>query len=166
MDISPRNENFNLLVIQILEFILYIYLNKNWKIYWSEQSFTGLGPEERCSSSGLWDDMINDHQTFSDFGSQFTTWGQRLTRACIAHLIIILINWQINGLIWTRAYFCTNLNENDDYMQVHKYNMHQRSISWVLTVCLYSLLIIYIYISLQAFLLSLSKIPLWCQAIL
>jgi hypothetical protein len=28
-------------------------LNKNWKIYWSEQSFTGLGPEERCSSWGL-----------------------------------------------------------------------------------------------------------------
>jgi hypothetical protein len=32
---------------QILEFILYyikMYLNKNRKIYWSEQSFTGLGP--------------------------------------------------------------------------------------------------------------------------
>jgi hypothetical protein len=23
---------------------IYIYLNKNWKIYWSEQCFTGLGP--------------------------------------------------------------------------------------------------------------------------
>ena len=36
---------------QILEFflyIIYIYLNKNWKIYWSEQSFTGLGAEDRC----------------------------------------------------------------------------------------------------------------------
>jgi len=31
----------------------YIVLNKNWKIYWSEQSFTGLGPEYRCSSWGL-----------------------------------------------------------------------------------------------------------------
>ena len=31
----------------------YIYLNKNCKIYWSEQSFTGLGPEDRCSSRGL-----------------------------------------------------------------------------------------------------------------
>ena len=31
----------------------YISLNKNWKIYWSEQSFTGLGPEDRCSSRGL-----------------------------------------------------------------------------------------------------------------
>jgi hypothetical protein len=29
---------------QILELILYIYLNKNWKIYWSEESFTGRGP--------------------------------------------------------------------------------------------------------------------------
>jgi hypothetical protein len=29
----------------------YIVLNKNWKIYWSEQSFTGLGPEDWCS---LW----------------------------------------------------------------------------------------------------------------
>jgi hypothetical protein len=28
-------------------------LNKNWIIYWSEQSFTGLGPEDRCSSWGL-----------------------------------------------------------------------------------------------------------------
>jgi hypothetical protein len=38
---------------QILEFILYIYLNKYWKIYWSEHSFTVLGPEDRCSSWGL-----------------------------------------------------------------------------------------------------------------
>jgi len=28
----------------------YIVLNKNWNIYWSEQSFTGLGPEDQCSS--------------------------------------------------------------------------------------------------------------------
>jgi len=35
---------------QILEFILYVYLNKNWKIYWSKQSYTGLGPEGQCSS--------------------------------------------------------------------------------------------------------------------
>jgi len=31
---------------QILEFVLYINLNKNWKIYWSEQSFTGLELED------------------------------------------------------------------------------------------------------------------------
>jgi hypothetical protein len=36
---------------QILEYIFYIYLNKNWKIYLSEQSFTRLNPEYRCS---LW----------------------------------------------------------------------------------------------------------------
>ena len=34
----------------------YIVLNKNWKIYWSEQSFTGVGPEDRCLSWGLWHD--------------------------------------------------------------------------------------------------------------
>jgi hypothetical protein len=28
----------------------YKYLNKNWKIYWSEQSCTGLGAEYLCSS--------------------------------------------------------------------------------------------------------------------
>ena len=40
---------------KILEFIFIynVFLNKNWKIYWSEQSFTGLGPEERCLSWGL-----------------------------------------------------------------------------------------------------------------
>ena len=32
---------------------IYIVLNKNWKIYRSEQSFTGLEPEDRCSSCGL-----------------------------------------------------------------------------------------------------------------
>ena len=26
------------------------WLNKNWKFYWSEQSFTGLGPADWCSS--------------------------------------------------------------------------------------------------------------------
>ena len=31
----------------------YIFLNKNWIIYWSEPSFTGLGPEDWCSSWGL-----------------------------------------------------------------------------------------------------------------
>ena len=39
---------------QILEFIFTcLVLNKNWKMYWSEQSFTGLGPEDRCSTWGL-----------------------------------------------------------------------------------------------------------------
>jgi len=33
-----------------VEIVLNKVLNKNWKIYWSEQSFTGLGPEDRCSS--------------------------------------------------------------------------------------------------------------------
>ena len=30
-----------------------IVLSKNWKMYWSEQKFIGLGPEDRCSSWGL-----------------------------------------------------------------------------------------------------------------
>ena len=34
---------------------IHVVLNKNWKIYWSEQSFTGLGSEDRCSSWGLQD---------------------------------------------------------------------------------------------------------------
>jgi hypothetical protein len=47
---SPRNENLNLLVrIKFLNLLyIHIYLNKNWKIYWSEQSLFGLGPENRC----------------------------------------------------------------------------------------------------------------------
>ena len=31
----------------------YLVLNKSWKLYLSEQSLTGLGPEEWCSSWGL-----------------------------------------------------------------------------------------------------------------
>jgi hypothetical protein len=38
---------------QILEFIFYMVPYKNWKMYWSEQNFTGLGPEYQCSSWGL-----------------------------------------------------------------------------------------------------------------
>ena len=34
-------------------YYIYIYLNKNWNIYWSEQSFTGLGTEDQCSLWGL-----------------------------------------------------------------------------------------------------------------
>ena len=43
----------NLLVwIKFLYLFLYtVVLNKTWKIYWSEQSLTCLGPEDRCS---LW----------------------------------------------------------------------------------------------------------------
>jgi hypothetical protein len=51
--ISHWNELLNLLVrIKFLN-LFYIYLNKNWKNYWSERSFTGLGPEDRHSSWGL-----------------------------------------------------------------------------------------------------------------
>ena len=54
---SPRNENLNLLVRTIfLNLFLYSQLlNNNWKIYWSEQSFTGLRQEDRCSLWGLHD---------------------------------------------------------------------------------------------------------------
>jgi hypothetical protein len=31
----------------------YVVLNKDFKIYWSEQSFTGLVQEDLCSSWGL-----------------------------------------------------------------------------------------------------------------
>jgi hypothetical protein len=31
----------------------FVYLINNWKIYWSEQSFVGLGPEDQGSSWGL-----------------------------------------------------------------------------------------------------------------
>jgi len=30
-----------------------VILNKNWKIYWSKQSFTCLGMEDLCSLLGL-----------------------------------------------------------------------------------------------------------------
>jgi hypothetical protein len=43
--------NLNLLVrIKFFKIILYIYLNKNWNIYWSKQSFTVLELEDQCSS--------------------------------------------------------------------------------------------------------------------
>ena len=53
---SPPNENLNLFVrIKFLNLFLYtcVVLNKNWKIYWSEQSLTGRGLEDRCSLWGL-----------------------------------------------------------------------------------------------------------------
>ena len=55
---SPWNENLNLLIqsnslIYYIYIYIYIYLNKNWKMYWFEQSFTGLGLEDRCSWWGL-----------------------------------------------------------------------------------------------------------------
>jgi hypothetical protein len=44
----------------VLEMKIWIYwidlnivLNKSWKIYWSKQSFTDLGPEDRSSLWGL-----------------------------------------------------------------------------------------------------------------
>jgi len=47
--ISPRNENLDLLVrIKFYNFFSYIS-KQNLKIYWPEQSFTGLGQEDRCS---------------------------------------------------------------------------------------------------------------------
>ena len=51
----PLNDNVNLLVrikFYNLFFIYNVVLNKNWKIYWSEQSFTGLGLKDWCLSWG------------------------------------------------------------------------------------------------------------------
>ena len=36
---------------------------KTKKIYWSEQSFTGLGPEDRCSSRGMGTPIIIKKKT-------------------------------------------------------------------------------------------------------
>ena len=58
MKISPRNENLNLLVRSKFFNFFYIVLNKNWKFYWSEQKFTGLRTEDRCSYWGLGVNLI------------------------------------------------------------------------------------------------------------
>ena len=42
---------------------LYIVLNKNWKIYWSEQSFAGLGPPR---TSAHREDCTSSHTPFID----------------------------------------------------------------------------------------------------
>ena len=41
--ISPRNENSDFGPNKFLKINFFIFLKKNWKIYWSEQSFTDLG---------------------------------------------------------------------------------------------------------------------------
>ena len=38
---------------QILDLYTFVYMNKNWKNYWTEQSFTGLRLEDRWSLWGL-----------------------------------------------------------------------------------------------------------------
>jgi hypothetical protein len=52
----------------------YIVLNKNWKMYRSEHSFTGLGPKDRCSSWGL---VPEDRCSLWGFGSEdrCSLWG-------------------------------------------------------------------------------------------
>jgi hypothetical protein len=68
---------------QILEFILHIhvYLNKNWKTYWSEQSFTGLGPEDRTKFYWSWTGgpvlIMRTEQSFTGLGPEdrCSSWG-------------------------------------------------------------------------------------------
>ena len=63
--ISPRNENFNVLVqIKFLNIFLYISKKKLKKIYWSKKSFTGLGLEDWCSLWGLGNDFTFRNMTF------------------------------------------------------------------------------------------------------
>ena len=50
---SPWNENRIYWSKSNSWIYFYIVLNKNWKVYRSKQSFTGLGPEDRCPSWGL-----------------------------------------------------------------------------------------------------------------
>ena len=85
---------------QILEFILYyIYLHKNWKIYWSKQSFTGLGPEDRWPSRGLCITLctsIDSH--FLGFGKYQITISLNIIFIDIQHISQILLKdlWTSN----------------------------------------------------------------------
>jgi len=49
-----------------LNLFLYSSLKKTWKVYWSEQSFTGLGLDERCSLWGLLVILMLYRQTYRD----------------------------------------------------------------------------------------------------
>ena len=46
-----------------------VVLNKNWKIYWSEQNFTGFGLEDWCSSWGL--HLNQENHCLSTVGSYY-----------------------------------------------------------------------------------------------
>jgi hypothetical protein len=50
---SESNSWIYYIYIYIYIWVHFVYLNNNWKMYWSEQSFAGLSPEDSGSSWGL-----------------------------------------------------------------------------------------------------------------
>ena len=99
---SPREKKLNLLVqIKFLNLFLY---NKNWKIYWPEQSFTGLGPDDRCSMWGLmlfWSKWVVRHN--DTFRTLMVGWALYSNSCCLQFLwnvYIITYYTVINALIF------------------------------------------------------------------
>ena len=79
IETSPWIEYLNLMV-RIKFFNLFLFSSKkNRNIYWSKWRFTGLGPEDLCSSWGLWN--ILSHSSVSSgvhFSSTLYTHNKRI----------------------------------------------------------------------------------------
>ena len=88
---------------------LYIVLKKNnWKIYWSKQSFTGPGLEDRCSSWGL---RIPVTETICKLGDSmtvkpyFVSWKKKKKNLkCCTFIFILVVCFQ-----FSLVYLITNL---------------------------------------------------------
>ena len=101
---SPRNKILNLLVwIKFWNsFYIYIYLNKNWEIHWSDQSFTGLGPEDWCSSWGLytcWIDLRIDRPLIFLFVENLI-YAWRDIISCMILIFVVLCSTKDELLPW------------------------------------------------------------------
>ena len=84
----------------------YIYLNKNRKIYWSKQSFTGLGLEDRCLLWGLKVYSLPCSFTYMSFltrcprgHNRIVSWiYDYLCNQCLSALMLLtLLNLHISG---------------------------------------------------------------------
>ena len=102
---SPQNEFWIYWSVSNSRIYYYIVLNKNWKIYWLEQSFTGVGPEVWCSSWGLI--LVSFYQHY--------WWG---------YILFVLTNNVNHVKIWSKLMACMNYFVNIQFLSLRKHSNH------------------------------------------
>jgi hypothetical protein len=115
----------------------YLVLNKNWKIYWPEQSFTCLGLDDRCSSWGLrlfWSRWVVSHNDVQ-------------YRPCIFYLLrTLMVDWALYSIscclqfLWN-VYIITYSMINALTFYLHFYMLPLVTRRWVEIMNLYFVLL-------------------------
>ena len=140
---SPRNENLNLKSESNSWIYFDIFLDQNWKIYWSEQSFTGLGPlktgahhedcynmkEFKTTSKFYWKEQQSMIKTYCLWFLYVIMWCYiQVTDIILTYtgsIYYILICFVRNGLFWISSHISVFTFNITLLWEIHSHKTNQ-----------------------------------------